>query len=138
MISISIIILIIFVLLADYIWLTTNKQMYSTLVKSIQKQEMKINIIGAIVSYICVILLLVFYAIPFVRLQSKTNKIPSIQSCVIYGGGMGLLAYAIFNFTNIGIFKNYNVKTALIDTLWGGILFSISTILYFYVFTQQK
>lgn len=130
----SLIFLTIFVLVIDFIWLNMNTQMYKKLVLSVQKQEMKVNIIGAFLSYFCVILLLVFYAIPLVRSKSKT---PSIQTCIIYGGGMGFLAYAIFNFTNLGIFRNYDIKTALLDTIWGGVLFSISTIFYFYVLQKK-
>lgn len=130
----SLIFLTIFVLVIDFIWLNMNTQMYKKLVLSVQKQEMKVNIIGAFLSYFCVILLLVFYAIPLVRSKSKT---PSIQTCIIYGGGMGFLAYAIFNFTNLGIFRNYDIKTALLDTIWGGVLFSISTIFYFYVLKKK-
>lgn len=130
----SLIFLTIFVLVIDFIWLNMNTQIYKKLVLSVQKQEMKVNIIGAFLSYFCVILLLVFYAIPLVRSKSKT---PSIQTCIIYGGGMGFLAYAIFNFTNLGIFRNYDIKTALLDTIWGGVLFSISTIFYFYVLKKK-
>jgi uncharacterized membrane protein len=40
---------------------------------------------------------------------------------------LGFCVYGIFDFTNMAIFKKYNLKTAISDTLWGAILFFIVT-----------
>ena len=42
---------------------------------------------------------------------------------------LGILVYGVFETTNGAIFKTWNVKTSLIDTLWGGFLFATVTYL---------
>ena len=37
----------------------------------------------------------------------------------------GISIYAIYDFTNYSLFEKYDWKFAIIDTLWGGILFTI-------------
>ena len=51
--------------------------------------------------------------------------------CLLYGGGLGLLLYGMFNATNYGIFTNYNYKIALMDSFWGFTIFTISSYLFF-------
>ena len=40
---------------------------------------------------------------------------------------LGFCVYGIYEFTNIAIFKNYKWIAAIVDTLWGGILFYTAT-----------
>ena len=40
---------------------------------------------------------------------------------------LGLIIYGVFDFTNLAIFENYSLKLGLIDMLWGGILFGVSS-----------
>ena len=36
----------------------------------------------------------------------------------------GAAVYAVYDFTNLAVFKNYTLAFAVQDTLWGGILFA--------------
>ncbi len=38
---------------------------------------------------------------------------------------MGAATYAVYDFTNLAMFKNYTLSFALMDSLWGGILFAV-------------
>ena len=38
---------------------------------------------------------------------------------LVYGMGVGLLAYGVFNATNYAILRDWPIKIAIIDTLWG-------------------
>jgi uncharacterized membrane protein len=38
---------------------------------------------------------------------------------------VGAATYAVYDFTNLATLKNYDVKFAFADSLWGGILFYI-------------
>ena len=49
----------------------------------------------------------------------------------------GVLSYAVYDFTNMVIFKEYTLKFAVMDTLWGGILFSIAYIFWKKVYKNQ-
>ncbi|MEJ2347866.1 MAG: DUF2177 family protein [Patescibacteria group bacterium] len=47
----------------------------------------------------------------------KAGGIPS--KALIYGGLLGLIAYATYDLTNFAIFKNFTLKMTVIDILWG-------------------
>ena len=88
--------------------------LFAKMVKGIQKDEMKINIFGAIGSYL--LLILVLYKFIIVERKSPSDAFL-----------LGFCIYGVFDFTNIAIFKNYSLLPALLDTLWGGVLFYIVT-----------
>jgi uncharacterized membrane protein len=83
-------------------------------VELIQKSPLEWNMYGALLSYVCVISVLYYFIIS----QHK----PVLDAFLL-----GILLYGTFDMTNISIFKQYAWKTALIDTLWGGILFAFTT-----------
>ena len=84
--------------------------LFAKMIKGIQKEDMKLNVFGAIGSYI--LLILVLYK--FIILEKKTPSDAFLLGFCIYG---------IFDLTNIAIFKNYQIIPALVDTIWGGVLF---------------
>ena len=88
--------------------------LFAKMVKGIQKEEMTLNIYGVVGSYI--LLVLVLYK--FIILERKSPTDAFI---------LGLCVYGVFDFTNIAIFKNYKWMPAMLDTLWGGILFYLVT-----------
>jgi len=88
--------------------------LFAKMVKGIQKDDMKINMFGAIGSYL--LLILVLYKFIIVERKSPSDAFL-----------LGFCIYGVFDFTNIAIFKNYSLLPALLDTLWGGVLFYIVT-----------
>ena len=62
-------------------------------------------------------------AIVYVALAYLVTR-PSIKS-VAEAATIGAATYAVYDFTNLAIFRNYTVKFAMIDTAWGGALFAI-------------
>ena len=38
---------------------------------------------------------------------------------------LGATSYAIYDFTNYALFDNYPLNVGLMDTLWGGVLYSL-------------
>lgn len=120
------------VLLLDAIWLWIMKPFYDRAVRAVQKQPITVAVLPAIASYICVISSLWFFAIPLIsgNNMNKKNKMSLIWRCLLYGGGLGLVTYGIFNFTNMAIFKNYPLWVAAMDTTWGVILYTLTTYTY--------
>ena len=39
---------------------------------------------------------------------------------------VGVATYAVYDFTNLALFKDYTLSFALMDTLWGGVLLSLT------------
>jgi uncharacterized membrane protein len=128
------IIITFFILFIDFIWLYLNYNNYNRLVTKVQGSAISINFIGAFLSYITVIIGLFMFSIPMIEYQLQKNKNQSLfLLSLIYGGGLGLIMYGIFNATNIGIFKNYEPFVAGLDTLWGTFLFTIGSYLFFLI-----
>lgn len=46
------------------------------------------------------------------------------QRSALEAGLSGAAVYAVYDFTNLTLFKDYTVQFALMDTAWGGILFA--------------
>ena len=113
----NIIKLSIIVLLLDSIFLFCIKNLFSKQIKSIQNSELRVNFIGAIICYFLIILSLYWFII-------KEGK--SIKDAFI----LGICIYGVYEYTNYSLFKNWNITTTIIDTLWGGILFTLSTYIY--------
>jgi len=107
-------------LILDTIWLTLNKPMYGKLVKSIQGSELQVSLIPAVVAYIIMYMGMVVLVIPTI-LASKDTSILNVAKIA---GSFGLSVYGIFNATNMAIFKNYSVSTAILDTVWGTLLYT--------------
>lgn len=59
----------------------------------------------------------VYFALALLLIQHTT-----IFQAVISGS----LVYAVYDFTNLAVFKDYSLAFALLDTTWGGILSGIT------------
>jgi uncharacterized membrane protein len=44
---------------------------------------------------------------------------------------LGVLIYGVYETTNYAFFKDWSLLLVILDTLWGGILFSTTTFLYY-------
>ena len=98
----------------DFIYLSLIKDYFANQVRRVQGSAMKINLFGAIICYIFLIIGINYFII-------KPNR--SVQDAFL----LGLVIYATFDFTNLALFENWSIITAMIDSLWGGILFAATT-----------
>lgn len=113
-------------LMIDLIYLKNiGTPVFSKVVNNIQGSELKLNFLGAFISYLFLIIAINY----FILIPKK-----SILDAFI----LGLCIYAVFDGTNLAIFKDYSVKAAIIDSLWGGILFAITTYITLRLTDLQK
>ena len=106
---------IVFVVL-DYFYLGLMKGYFENQVKIVQGTPLKMNLLGAILCYIFLISGLNYFII-------KPNK--SLQDAFL----LGIVIYAVFETTSISLFQKWSWLTVILDTLWGGILFALTTFL---------
>ena len=96
-----------------------GKPVFDKTVAAIQNSALVVNIAPAIFTYILMAILLNYFII-------------SVNKSAFDAFILGFCTYGIYDFTNMAIFKKYNLKTAITDTLWGAILFfSVTTITYY-------
>jgi uncharacterized membrane protein len=98
----------------DYIYLNLIKDYFGKQVQAVQGSPLKINYLAALLCYIFLIIGLNYFII-------KPKR--SVQDAFLFG----LVIYAVFETTNWALFKNWSVFTVLIDSLWGGVLFALTT-----------
>jgi len=98
----------------DSIYLNLIKEHFSALIKNIQGSPLVVNYVGAAICYIFLITGLNYFII-------KPNR--SIQDAFL----LGLVIYGVYETTNYALFKGWTLFTVIIDTLWGGILFALTT-----------
>ena len=48
----------------------------------------------------------------------------SIAKSAMQAFSIGLSTYAVYDFTNYALLKDYDLRFAIADTIWGGVLFS--------------
>lgn len=60
---------------------------------------------------------IVYIALSYLLLLQK-----SVRGAFLSGAAV----YAVYDFTNLAVFKDYTLGFAVADTLWGGVLFSIA------------
>ena len=71
----------------------------------------------------------VYLAIAYLMIEVTTDKNAFF---------VGAATYAIYDFTNLAMFKNYSPYFAVADSLWGGILFaSVRSILNYIDYTLK-
>ena len=104
---------IIFVVI-DFIYLNLIKDFFGKQIKSVQGSEIKVNLLGVALCYIFLIIGINYFII-------KPRK--SVQDAFL----LGLIIYGVYETTNYALFKNWSIVTVIMDTLWGGILFAITT-----------
>ncbi len=98
----------------DFMYLQSIKSYFQKQVQSVQGSAMQINYLGAAICYIFLIVGINYFII-------KPNR--SVKDAFL----LGLVIYGVYETTNYALFKNWSIITVLIDTLWGGALFAITT-----------
>lgn len=103
-------------LILDFFYLSNSGPSFNKIVKKIQGEEIKFKLNGAIVCYIALVSSLNYFVI---------NKKKNIQDAFI----LGVCIYTVYESTNHAIFDEWNGLPIYVDSLWGGILFSLTTYL---------
>ncbi len=101
-------------LLLDYFYLTSMSSFFNKLVKKIQGRKIKLKILGVIICYT----ILLFGLNHFIISQNKSPFEASLLGLVIYG---------VYDSTNYAIFDKWSLEALALDTIWGGVLFYLTT-----------
>ena len=104
-------------IIIDSFYLYSMKDYFNDLVKSIQGSNLKLKILPTIFCYLFLI-----FSIYYFLIIKNSNLLDAFL--------LGFFIYGVYETTNLAIFKEWNYKVALIDTLWGGILFIISFFIF--------
>ena len=108
--------ILVIMLLLDSVYLYFTKSIFGVLVAKVQRTAMQFRIEGAIIVYLLLALGLYYFIVK-----------PGLSAWE--AGLLGLVIYGTFDFTNYAMFKNYDLKTVIMDTVWGSLLFALTTLI---------
>ncbi len=95
---------VLLLILTDLPWLFLIGETAQRLVLRIQGSDLKLRYVPALVVYLAL-----------AYLVTKTES-------PMEAFKVGVATYAVYDFTNLAMFKNYTLSFAIMDSLWGGIL----------------
>jgi uncharacterized membrane protein len=98
----------------DFIYLNIIGDYFRRQIYNVQGSQMKINYLGAVLCYIFLIAGINYFII-------KPRK--SVSDAFL----LGIVIYAVYETTNYALLKDWSILTVIMDTLWGGVLFALTT-----------
>ncbi len=105
--------ILIILLLLDSVYLTLIKKQFNAQISRIQGSPIKINWLGFGLTYLALA-----FGLKYFIVDPKKNKWDAFV--------LGVVIYAVYEFTNLALFTKWSIGLALIDTIWGGILFALT------------
>jgi uncharacterized membrane protein len=118
----AIILTAVLLVMFDSVYLTIMTPYFNKQITAVQGSKIQMNLLGAILCYVALTAGLYYFIIKDKR---------SIMDAFLFG----LVIYAVYEFTTIALLKNWWWKTVALDTLWGGILFAITTMMVYKIKT---
>lgn len=115
MVLITILTILLIMLLFDSVYLFLTKSIFGEMVAKIQRTAIQFRLEGAIIVYLLLGIGLYYFIV-------KPGR--SAWEAAL----LGLVIYGTFDFTNYTMFKNYDLKVAIMDTVWGSLLFALTTL----------
>jgi uncharacterized membrane protein len=105
----------------DFLYLSQMEKSFELKILGIQKSPMNIKYSGLILCYLFLILGLYYFVI-------------REQKSILYAFLLGIFVYGVYELTNYATINKWGASFAFMDTIWGGILFALTT----FIFQQIK
>jgi len=119
-ILIKYLVILILVLLLDSTYLSLIQTTMLKIINNVQNKPLKINWTYLILCY-----LLVSFTIYYFVIKERKS--------ILYSFILGFCINGIYETTNMTILDKWNQNIVIIDTIWGGILFSLVNYIYNYI-----
>ena len=103
-------------LMLDGVFLTLASPLFKAQIADVQASPLRVNVWGVILCYLFLIFGLQYFII--------SKRRPVLDAFLF-----GLVVYGVYETTTFALLKNWRIETVLMDTLWGGVLFALTTFL---------
>ena len=111
----------------DGIVLSALSGLWKKTIEKVQHKTFKAKLHYALGSYILMIFGVYYFV--YKHINSKSWKYDTL----IKGFLFGFTLYGVFDFTNLAIFDEYSLHTAMLDMFWGGTLMAITSFISYYL-----
>ena len=116
----EVLISIVALLVLDGIYIYLTHKIFADQIVNVQRVVMTLKPLGALVCYVLLITGLNYFII------QKNRSIPEAFF-------LGLVIYGVYDSTNYATLKKWEANVAIMDTLWGGSLFALTTAITYYL-----
>ena len=103
-------------LVLDGIYLFAMQNYFLNQIKCVQGSGIELNVYASIGVYILIVFGLYYFII-----REKKGVFDAFL--------LGIVIYGIYELTSLALLKEWSVKTVVMDSLWGGVLFALTTII---------
>ena len=106
---------------ADLLWIKLYMgNQYKSQVRRIQGKDMKLNPLFGVLAYLLMIIGLNLFVLPNIRNGYE------LEDSIKYGFTFGVILYGVYDFTAGAILSSWDKRLAVIDVLWGGLVYFIA------------
>ena len=112
------------IIILDLLFFWFRGSAISEQIESVQGLKFNIKPIGALLFYP-----LLLYVLHRYVLKEKKDVLDACQDAVL----LGILLFGAIEFNNYALLTEWKLETVMIDTLWGGILLGVTTLLTYQI-----
>lgn len=116
----EVLISIVALLVLDGIYIYLTQKIFADQIVNVQRVVMTLKPMGALVCYVLLVAGLNYFII------QRNRSIPEAFF-------LGLVIYGVYDSTNYATLKKWEPNVAIMDTLWGGSLFALTTAITYYL-----
>jgi uncharacterized membrane protein len=113
----KVLLIAVLLVIIDGIYLSSVASYFDKQISVIQGSRLKMDYLAAILCYVFIVAVVYYFII---------DKKAPIRDALI----LGWCVYLIYELTNKAILSKWSWKTVLLDGVWGGILFALTTVAY--------
>lgn len=107
-------------IILDYFYLSYVSKYFNMMLINIQGSPIKLDYLSASLCYLTLVFSVYYFII---------SRNESIFNAMM----LGWVIYFVYEFTNKAIIKNWSWMSVIIDGVWGGLLFGLTTMIVYYI-----
>ena len=104
----------------DFMYITATRNMFEIQIADVQRVALQIRPLGAVLCYLLLVIGLYYFIVREHR--------PVFDAFLL-----GLVIYGVYEGTTYALLKKWKWNIVLMDTVWGGILFALTTFITYKV-----
>ena len=108
-------------LMMDSVYLSSSSGLWNSLMKDLQGSPIELRILPTIIVYISMLCGLVYFI--FMPYEQHKNKMRAVYNAALFG----FVLFSVYEFTNYAIIKKWKPLYVIMDSLWGPVLYGVTT-----------
>lgn len=118
----------------DFVYLSSISDYFNRQIKAVQGSKIEIDVIAGALCYFALVYGLYYFVVQHMDIRNiKSIQSPQLRKHIIDAVILGWVIYAVYELTTKAIIKNWKWQTVFMDTIWGGILFGLTTFGYYLI-----